>query len=239
MELRNIVVLIDADNTQLSKIKSVLNEISAYGRIVVKRAYGNWDKPVLKNWDYIIKDAAIKAVQQFDYVKGKNATDMALTIDAMDLLFQKTYDGFVIVSSDSDYTPLAIRLRESGIYVIGVGREVTSDSFKNSCDEFLALENIEEDADESAKNDGKKTQEKNRYDLKELHKLLKKACDRWGNDEGFVKLKGAAAYIKRAKSDFEIKQYGYPRLVKFLEAFKNMYEVKKFGTDGEVYYRCK
>ncbi len=237
-DLKNIVVLIDADNTQLSKLKNVLNEISAYGRIVVKRAYGNWKKGVLKNWDDVLKDSAIKAVQQFDYVSGKNATDLALAIDAMDLLFQKTYDGFVIVSSDSDFTPLAIRLHESGIYVIGVGREITSDSFKNSCDEFLALEDIDEDQEENAKEE-RKPNDKEKYRPGELHKLLKIACDRWGDDEGFVSLKGAAAYIKRTKPDFNIKQYGYPKLTKFLEAFKNLYEIKKRGTEGAVYYKKK
>lgn len=141
-DLQRIAVVIDADNTQLSKIDDVLREISTHGRIVVKRAYGNWRKEELKNWEPEIKRLAIKAVQQFDYVAGKNATDIALVIDTIDLLHKNLYDAFVIVSSDSDYTPLAIRLHESGVYVIGVGEKKTPLSFKNSCDEFLLLENI-------------------------------------------------------------------------------------------------
>lgn len=119
--LQKIAMVIDADNTQISKIEAVIREISKHGRIVVKRAYGNWKKDTLKNWEGEIKRLAIKAEQQFDYVSGKNATDMALVIDTIELLYANIYDAFVIVSSDSDYTPLAIKLHESGVYVMGVG----------------------------------------------------------------------------------------------------------------------
>lgn len=140
-ELQKIAVVIDADNTQISKLEDVFHEISTRGRIVVKRAYGNWHKPTLKNWGEIIKRLAIKAEQQFDYVSGKNATDMALVIDTIELLYTNLYDAFVIVSSDSDYTPLAIKLREPGVYVMGVGEQKTPVAFRNACDEFLFLEN--------------------------------------------------------------------------------------------------
>lgn len=140
-ELQKIAVVIDADNTRISKLEDVFHEISTRGRIVVKRAYGNWHKPTLKNWGEIIKRLAIKAEQQFDYVSGKNATDMALVIDTIELLYTNLYDAFVIVSSDSDYTPLAIKLREAGVYVMGVGEQKTPVAFRNACDEFLFLEN--------------------------------------------------------------------------------------------------
>lgn len=145
-ELQRIVVVIDSDNTQRSKIGDVLREISTRGRIVVKRAYGNWQKEALKYWETDIKRLAIKAEQQFDYVSNKNATDMALVIDTIELLYTNIYDAFVIVSSDSDYTPLAIKLHESGVYVMGVGEKKTPESFRNACDEFLFLENISADA---------------------------------------------------------------------------------------------
>lgn len=141
-DLQSIVLLIDADNTQLSKLEDIIREISTHGRIVVKRAYGNWKKDVLKNWEEEIKRLAIKAEQQFDYVSGKNATDMALVIDTISLLHRGIYDAFVIVASDSDYTPLAIHLHESGVHVIGVGEKKTPISFRNSCDEFIFLENL-------------------------------------------------------------------------------------------------
>ena len=132
-------MLIDADNTQLSKLEAVIQEISTYGRIVVKRAYGNWRKDSLKNWENELKRLAIKAQQQFDYVSGKNTTDMALVIDTLDLLHSDIYDAFVIVASDSDYTPLAIKLHESGVYVMGVGEKKTPEAFRNACDEFVIL----------------------------------------------------------------------------------------------------
>lgn len=135
-ELQKIAVVIDADNTQISKLEDVFHEISTRGRIVVKRAYGNWHKPTLKNWGEIIKRLAIKAEQQFDYVSGKNATDMALVIDTIELLYTNLYDAFVIVSSDSDYTPLAIKLREAGVYVMGVGEQKTPVAFRNAAMNF-------------------------------------------------------------------------------------------------------
>ena len=140
--LQKIAMLIDADNTQLAKLEAVQQEISTRGRIVVKRAYGNWRKDALKNWENELKRLAIKAEQQFDYVSGKNATDMALVIDAVNMRYKDIYDAFVIVASDSDYTPLAINLHESGVYVIGVGEKKTPEAFRNSCDEFIFLENL-------------------------------------------------------------------------------------------------
>ena len=139
MDLR-LAVLIDADNTQLSKLEAVLHEVSAYGRIVVKKAYGNWRKDSLKNWEPELKRLAIRAEQQFDYVAGKNTTDIAMVIGAMDLLHNNMYDALVLVSSDSDFTPLAIRLRESGLYIIGAGVTTTPESFKNACDDFILID---------------------------------------------------------------------------------------------------
>ena len=141
-ELKNIVLLIDADNTQLSRLEDVIRTVSDYGRIVVKRAYGNWKKESLKNWEPTLNRLAIKAEQQFDYVTGKNATDIALVIDAVTLMHRNLYDAFVIVASDSDYTPLAIHLREAGLAVIGIGEKNTPSSVRNSCDLFLSLDQI-------------------------------------------------------------------------------------------------
>ena len=138
-KLTNIVLLIDADNTRLAKLEDVIREISSRGRIVVKRAYGNWKKDTLKFWENDLKRLAIKAEQQFDYAVHKNATDIALVVDAMQLLNRSVYDAFVIVSSDSDFTPLVIALRESGAYVMGVGEAQTPVSFRYSCDEFIFL----------------------------------------------------------------------------------------------------
>lgn len=153
--LINIVLLIDADNTRLSYLEAAVCEVASRGRIVVRRAYGNWRKESFKNWVPKLKKLAIKAVQQFDYVAGKNTTDIALIIDAMKLLNKGLYDVFVIVSSDSDFTPLAIALRETGVYVIGAGEAQTPDSFISSCDEFIFLENVSRAAVNNTMSDSK------------------------------------------------------------------------------------
>lgn len=249
--LERIVILIDADNTQLKKIELVLQEISTHGRIVVKRAYGNWKKDSLKNWEDEIKRLAIKAEQQFDYVFGKNATDMALVIDAIELLNSKIYDAFVIVSSDSDYTPLSIKLHESGVYVIGVGEHKTPESFRNSCDEFIYLENLSttqslEVADLPKDSQGADQNEEipdnSGIDLNGVHKLLRKAWEVYQDDDGYVNVSSAGVFIKRAKPDFDVRSYGYPKLPELLKAFPDIYHTKKYrgkGTVNIIAYKCQ
>ncbi len=233
-DLKKIVMLIDADNTQLSKLESVIREVSAYGRIVVKRAYGNWKKQSLGNWEDELKRLAIRAQQQFDYVTGKNTTDMALTIDAMTLLHADDYDAFVLVSSDSDFTPLAITLHESGAYVMGVGAKQTPEAFRNSCDEFIFLENLSADAPEenAAQPD----------DIKVIHNLLKRASNKLQDDDGWVLVGDIGNYIKRAKPDFDVRTYGFPKLSKLIAAFPDKYELKRVDEGNNsvtLSYRCK
>lgn len=244
-DLQKIAVLIDADNTQLSKMGAIMREVSTHGRIVVKRAYGNWKKEVLKNWEDEIKRLAIRAEQQFDYVAGKNATDMALVIDTIDLLHKAIYDAFVIVASDSDYTPLAIKLHESGVYVMGVGEKKTPESFRNSCDEFIFLENLSDDiAGKVIKNDVTKIENDDKNsgeNIDEIHKLLKIASDTYQDDDGYVNVSSAGTFIKRAKPDFDLRSYGFVKLPHFLKAFPDKYEVKKYPGKGKVTiiaYRC-
>ena len=246
--LQRIVMLIDADNTQIGKLEDVIGEISTHGRIVVKRAYGNWRKDVLKNWEKELKRLAIKAEQQFDYVHGKNATDMALVIDTMNLLHKGIYDCFVIVASDSDYTPLAINLHESGVYVIGVGEKKTPEAFRNSCDEFIFLENLgranelklpipKTDDDEYEEDEPEED-----YDIEKIHNLLKIASDKYQDDEGFVNVSSAGQFIKRVRPDFDVRTFGYLKLPKLIEAFPDRYEIKKYQGKGTVLiiaYRCK
>lgn len=251
--LKNIAMLIDADNTQLSKLESVIQEISTNGRIVVKRAYGNWRKGSLKNWENELKRLAIKAEQQFDYVAGKNATDMALVIDTLDLLHSGIYDAFVIVASDSDYTPLAIKLRESGVFVMGVGEKKTPEPFRNACDEFVYLENLSKDNDiqtvavqkqnEPTKRTAKESAEERRKakELKEIHKLLRIAWDKYQDDDGYVNVSSAGQYIKRARPDFDARTYGYVKLPELIEAFPKRYSMKRYpgkGTVTIIAYKC-
>lgn len=252
--LQRIVLLIDADNTQVSKLEDVIREVSTHGRVVVKRAYGNWKKDNLKKWENELKRLAIKAEQQFDYVAGKNATDMALVIDAVNLLHKGIYDAFVIVASDSDYTPLAINLHESGVYVMGVGERKTPESFRNSCDEFVFLENISgkvqeaEQKEEIVKPENKKEiadtaqpQEEGNESIDEIHKLLKLASDKYQEDDGYVNISSAGQYIKRVKPDFDARTYGYIKLPALIEDFPEKYEIKRYqgkGTVTIIAYRC-
>lgn len=251
--LEHIVLLIDADNTQVSKLEGVIQEISKQGRIVVKRAYANWKKENLKNWEGELKRLAIKPEQQFDYVTGKNVTDIALTIGAMDLLHKGVYDGFAIVSSDSDYTPLAIYLHESGVYVMGVGENKTPEAFKNSCDEFILLENIDKTqpayVQESAqrhKRDESVTlsqkagpDKKGKEPINEIHRLLRLAWSSYQDDDGYAFISNAGFYIKRVKPDFDVRSFGFERLTKLIESFPDRYETKASATDSIKVYKCK
>lgn len=248
-ELEKIAVLIDADNAQLTKIKPVLDEISTHGRIVVKKAYGDWQNPVLKNWETELKRLAIKPEQQFAYTTGKNATDISMAIGAMDLLYTETYDAFVLISSDSDYTPLAIRLRESGVYVFGAGEEKTPQSFRNACDDFILTEylsvtgtetenDIEEAADAVITAKPKSTKQ---IHINEVHRLLKLAYETYQDSDGFVNIAAAGSFIKRVKPDFTPKTYGASKLTDLLAKYPKKYEVKKKkgnGTSSVITYKC-
>ncbi len=249
-----IAILIDADNTQLQKLDAIMTEVSTRGRIVVKRAYGNWKKRNLNKWENELKRLGIKAEQQFDYVSGKNATDMALVIDAMDLLSSNAFDSFVIVSSDSDFTPLAIRLHESGANIVGIGVQTTPESFRNACDDFLFLENLtNDDAPEqetaektetkTPKKDTEKKQSQSRKQKvpKDIHNLLRKAYDTYQDNDGFADVSAAGSYIKRAKPDFDTRTYGHSKLSNLLEAFPTRYEVIRTpGKNNSTFisYRC-
>ena len=244
--LQKIAMLIDADNTQLAKLELVIQEVNTLGRIVVKRAYGNWKKEALKRWEGEIKRLAIKPEQQFDYVSGKNATDMALVIDTIELLHRDLYDAFVIVASDSDYTPLALHLREQGVHVVGVGEKKTPEAFRKSCDEFIYLENLAVPAPvaaavpvkpktETKGGKGKKSRQTKAEaeavaraeDINEIHMLLRTAWDKFQDDDGYAYVSSAGQFLKRAKPDFDARTYGYSKLSVLISAFPKMYRTKK------------
>ena len=257
---KKVAVLIDADNTQSSKIGDALQAISTRGRIAVKRAYGNWRKEYLKGWEPEIKRFAIKAAQQFDCAVGKNATDMALTIDAMDLLHSHEYYAFAIVASDSDYTPLAIRLRESGVKVLGVGSQQATESFRNACDEFLFLDDLPQEPSEAlfdppvedlfsafevedpfpevefdldTDSPAPQTDDPPEMDVPEkVHDLLREASAAWQDSEGFVNLAAAGSYLHKQLPSFDCRTHGYAKLPQLLEAFPYLYETKRYLGKG-------
>ncbi len=235
--LKKIAVLIDADNAQMSKLKLVIDEISSHGHIITKRAYGDWANPVLKNWSQTLNDLAIQPVQQFAFTKGKNATDSAMIIDAMDLLYTNKYDAFAIISSDSDFTRLAVRLKESEIFVFGVGEEKTPSSFRNACDDFVLTENLSE-PDKNIK-ESKKKNIKNRnvgreskYD--EVTQFLLKAHEKYEDENGWCNVASAGTYIKRMKSDFDVRTYGVNKLPELIEILSDKFEMTKFDGKGTV-----
>ena len=151
-KFQKLALLIDAENVALDKLESVIQEISAYGRIVIQRAYGDWSKESLKNWKDSLNRSGIKREQQYNYTPQKNSTDMALTIDALDLLHQSSYDALAIVSSDCDFTPVSLYVREHGIYVIGIGEKKTPEAFKKSCNEFILLKTADSKIDNTLQN---------------------------------------------------------------------------------------
>ena len=234
-ELQKIAVVIDADNTQLSKMADILREISTRGRIVVKRAYGNWRKDTLKNWETPIKGLAIKAEQQFDYVSGKNATDMALVIDTIELLHTNIYDAFVIVSSDSDYTPLVGRLKSMGKFVLGISRsEAASTVFINACNEFQFLEGVSGRTVAPAAPKKHRASTEEAADEAELNKLIVSILEESADTDGMYasELKGI---LLRLRPDFNEKSYGCSSFGKLiLRSVKSGYDVNisAFKIDG-------
>ena len=254
-QLHTIAVMIDADNAPAARIADVLHTLSLRGRIVVKRAYGNWRKDPLKSWVEPIRQLAIRAEQQFDYVAGKNATDIALAIDAMELLHTGRFDAFAIVSSDSDYTPLAIKLREYGAYVFGVGEAATPESFRNACDEFLFLNSLFPAAQpaepakpaqteqpkppvEPVKPESVKPKSDNApsYSIDILHELILQAYLAGRKSNGFINAAGVGSYIRRVNPDFDSRKYGFKTMAKLLSAFLEKYVIDQ--QPSGLYFKC-
>ena len=230
---KKIVILIDADNAQYSKIKLILDKIATNGHVVIKRAYGDWSSGNLKNWKTTLNELAIQPIQQFAYTQGKNSTDASMIIDAMDLLYSQKFDAFAIVSSDSDFTKLVSRLRESEIYVFGVGEKKTPISFRNACDDFIFTENLGEKGKSDNKTESKDGNENN--NLKEIIDLLDQGWETYQDEEGWANLAAVGSFIKRSKPDFDPKSYGATKLPEIIEKLKTKYEMKKFKGKGKGY----
>lgn len=242
---KKIAVLIDADNAQLTKLPLILEELSSHGHVVTKRAYGDWSIDSLKNWKTVLNELAIQPVQQFAYTRGKNATDASMIIDAMDLLYSKKFDAFALISSDSDFTKLASRLREDEIYVFGFGEHKTPTSFRNACDDFLLTENLAiEEVEEtpakssSAKPDKPVKPSKKQEEVPEIVRLLRRAYDHVQDDQGWAHLGGAASFLKRAKSDFDPRTYGAKKFSDLFADLGEYFELRKqSATSGIKAYR--
>jgi len=202
-----LAVLIDADNTSASHADNLLEEIAKYGTPAVKRAYGDWTDQHLVRWRDQFMKQAIQPVQQFAYTKGKNASDSALIIDAMDLLYSGNLDAFAIVSSDSDFTRLAMRLRESGATVYGLGRRKTPQSFQSACDRFIFLENL--GASEGADAEGG---DEPAPPLPDLRKLMTKAVESTSGDDGWSTMSAVGNYLGKTEKSFDSRNYKFAKL---------------------------
>lgn len=213
-----LAVLIDADNAQPSIVDGLLAEIANYGKASVKRIYGDWTGPGLKGWKEVLLDHSIQPMQQFAYTKGKNATDSAMIIDAMDLLYTGNFDGFCIVSSDSDFTKLASRIREAGLLVYGFGEKKTPSSFVSACDKFIYTEVLRAKTDESAVIT-KKSANELKGDTK-LVSLLRNAIEVSSDDSGWAHLGPVGSNIAKQSPDFDPRNYGYGKLGELISATK-------------------
>ncbi|AFL73781.1 NYN domain-containing protein [Thiocystis violascens] len=212
-----LAVLIDADNAQASIVEGLLAEIAKYGTAHAKRIYGDWTLPNLGSWKDTLLRHSIQPMQQFRYTKGKNATDGAMMIDAMDLLYSRNFDGFCIVSSDSDFTRLASRLRESGMTVYGFGEQKTPEPFVAACDKFVYTEVLREDAG------GDATTRKSGKELKrdpKLVTLLRNAVDSAADDTGWAGLGMVGTAIAKRSPEFDSRNYGYAKLSGLLKAMQ-------------------
>ena len=233
-----IALLIDADNAPAAKIAAIVSEIAKYGIANIRKAYGNWKSPALKSWEECLQEYAICPVQQFDYTRGKNATDAAMIIDAMDLLYAQNLDAFAIVSSDSDFTPLVMRILTSGLKVYGFGEKKAPLPFVYACSTFLYLETIDQPMDSSETSVGsagiKKSGKEMKQDTK-LVNLLRSAVSSASDDDGWSNLAPVGAHIVNQAS-FDPRNYGYAKLSCLFEAI-DLFETQR--RSKTVYVRSK
>lgn len=215
---KRLAVLIDADNAQSALIDELLAEISKLGIASVKRIYGDWTNPHLKGWKDVLLQHAIQPIQQFAYTKGKNATDSAMIIDAMDLLYSNRFDGFCVVSSDSDFTRLASRIRETGLLVYGFGEKKTPQSFVSACDKFIFTEILTKTSEASTKLKPKTAKEL-RGDTR-LVTLLRGAVESSADDSGWANLATVGNRIVNQAPEFDSRNYGYIKLGELIDATK-------------------
>ncbi len=225
---RRIALLIDADNAPASKIDVILAEVARHGTANVRRAYGDWKSPHLKSWEATLHAYAIRPIQQFAYSRGKNASDMAMVIDAMDLLYARTVDGFALVSSDADFTPLVMRILTEGVKVFGFGERKTPEPFVNACSQFTYVEGLVQPSSDATGVDHQALQphdpKKLRADTR-LVQMLRNAVDAASGDDGWAHLGGVGSQIGNQAS-FDSRNYGYRKLSDLIAATE-LFEVER------------
>ncbi len=234
---KRIAVLIDADNVSDKYIKHIFDEISNHGIPTYKRIYGDWTKPQLTSWKNVLLNYSITPIQQYNYTSGKNSTDAALIIDAMDILYSNNVDGFCIVSSDSDFTRLAARLREAGMYVLGMGEKKTPTPFISACEKFKYLEVLASMATKPAEPKSAKgmpAHEESKYGMANIDKLIdviKKIINEISDEDGWVFLGRLGDTLNKRYPDFDTRNYGYAKLTPFLSSL-NHFEIRSTKTSN-------
>ncbi|MGP1516728.1 MAG: NYN domain-containing protein [Ottowia sp.] len=237
---KKLAVLIDADNASASAAAELMGEIAKYGIASVKRVYGDWSSPLLAGWQKILLQHALTPVQQFAYTKGKDATDMSLIIDAMDLLHSGRFDGFCLISSDSDFTPLASRIRAQGLTVYGLGRKTTPQAFRNACDKFIYVENLVDAAPPpgagAAASPAPAPQATAPRQPIEgaLKTMLYTALKNTAEESGWASAARIGGYLNQTHTDFDPRSYGYSKLSSMLMLLKG---VQSRHDNSQMYFR--
>ena len=228
MDLK-LAVLIDGDNIPSAYVKEMMEEIAKYGNPTIKRIYGDWTKPRLSKWKNILLENAITPIQQYGYTTGKNATDSAMIIDAMDILYSEKVNGFCLVSSDSDFTRLATRLREAGMQVFGIGEKKTPDSFIVACDKFIYIEILkyQTEGSESEFIESKSSQ-KNNIDkiTPKVIKLISSTISDLADDDGWAFLGDVGNLLQKKQPNFDSRNYGFQKLTPLINSI-NKFEIEQ------------
>lgn len=216
-----LAVLIDGDNIPSAYIKEMMEEIAKYGNPTIKRIYGDWTKPHLVKWKNVLLENAINPIQQYGYTQGKNATDSAMIIDAMDILYSNKVDGFCLVSSDSDFTRLATRLREAGMNVIGIGEKKTPEPFIVACDKFIYIEILKGESKRSESVTTKdKTEKRNDYDkiTPKVIKLISSTIYDVADEDGWAFLGDVGGLLQKKQPNFDSRNYGFQKLTPMINS---------------------
>ncbi|MBC8768928.1 NYN domain-containing protein [Arenibacter sp. BSSL-BM3] len=220
----NLAVLIDGDNIPSAYVKEMMEEIAKYGNPTIKRIYGDWTNPKLSKWKNLLLENAITPIQQYAYTTGKNATDSAMIIDAMDILYSNKVSGFCIVSSDSDFTRLATRLREAGMNVIGIGEKKTPNPFIVACDKFIYIEILKNQSEENSSEttDSKKDKKDNvdKITQKEI-KLIASTISDLADEDGWAFLGDVGSLLQKKQPNFDSRNYGFQKLTPLIKSIKN------------------
>ncbi len=216
----NIAVLIDGDNIPSANVKEMMEEITKYGSPTIKRIYGDWTRPGLTKWKNLLLENAITPIQQYGYTTGKNATDSAMIIDAMDILYSGKVEGFCLVSSDSDFTRLATRLREAGMTVIGIGEKKTPNPFIVACNKFVYIEILKQKSEEKTETKELNEPEIDKITKKEIN-LISSSIKDLSDDEGWAFLGDVGSLIQKKRPNFDSRNYGFEKLTPLIKSIDN------------------